>query len=106
AAAHTRCEHREIPFRASEVHLESLLQLSPDVEPTSLLKFAQRAPLERALARECAATAVFTGLGGDSSFCSDSSAHALIEYLRLHGLGPQTIRIAAQVARLTERSLW
>lgn len=106
AAAHAQCEHREIAFSPSEVRLERLLDLQPDVEPTSLLKFAQRAPLERALAREREATAVFTGLGGDSGFCSDSSAHALVEYLRLHGPGKHALQIARHVAHLTQRAVW
>lgn len=105
AAARAHCQHREVAFEPGELRLERLLDLAPDVEPTSLLRYAQRAPLERALANRCEATAVFTGLGGDSGFCSDSSAYALIEYLRLHGPGKRTLEIAQHVARLTQRTL-
>lgn len=73
------------------------LLLSPDVAPT--LEYLFRKDLERSLCRRSQSTAVLTGDGGDSGFCSDSIALALLEFLRLHGPTPQALRLASQIAR-------
>lgn len=106
AIGHSGFEHLEQPIVPEHIPLQSSLQMPPSVEPPTVLEFLQRTTVEDQLARVRGSTAVFTGDGGDSGFCSDSISYALSEYLRLHGPGPFAFRLAAQIALLAELSTW
>jgi asparagine synthase (glutamine-hydrolysing) len=86
--------------------MAELVRPRPATEPLSLLAYLLRSTVERRLAAERKATAVFTGDGGDSGFCSDSFPYAVTDYLRRHGPQPAALRLAAEVALRTERSTW
>lgn len=106
AAQHSGFEHLEQAIGPEDLRLEASLQMPPSVEPAPVLEFLQRTALEAQLARPRGSTAVFTGDGGDSGFCSDSIRYALSEYFRLHGVRPLALRLAPRIALLAELSTW
>lgn len=106
AAEHSGFEHFECPVDPAEVQLADLVRPRPATEPLPLLGYLIRSTIEERLAAERNATAVFTGDGGDSGFCSDSLTYAVTDYLRRHGPRAIALRLAADVALRTERSTW
>ncbi|MGH8237061.1 MAG: asparagine synthase-related protein, partial [Steroidobacteraceae bacterium] len=104
AAEHAGFEHLECPIAPAEVAFSELVRTRPATEPLSLLAYLLRSTVEHRLAAERNASAVFTGDGGDSGFCSDSSSYAVTDYLRRHGPRLAALRLAAEVALRTERS--
>jgi asparagine synthase (glutamine-hydrolysing) len=106
AAEHTGFEHLECPIVPADVALADLVRTRPATQPLPLLGYLIRSTIEERLAAERNATAVFTGDGGDSGFCSDSRTYAVTDYLRRYGPRPTAIRLASQVALHTERSTW
>ena len=106
AADHFGLPHLEQACDGARVRLSDLGNVQPSVEPVFLMSALERGRLERAIATKVQASAVFTGLGGDSVFGGDSIGLTALEFLRHHGLRPEFIRIAARVARYSDRSLW
>jgi asparagine synthase (glutamine-hydrolysing) len=106
AAQHAGFEHIECAVTPEDLDLHALLQMPPAVEPASPLEFLQRTSTEKQLNADRGVTAIFTGDGGDSGFCSDSIAYALSEHIHRHGPSLQMFRLAAQIALLTEQSTW
>lgn len=106
AAEHTGFEHLECPIEPADVQLPDLVRARPAADPLPLLGYLIRSTIEERLAVERNATAVFTGDGGDSGFCSDSLTYAVTDYLRRHGPRPTALRLASEVALRTERSSW
>jgi asparagine synthase (glutamine-hydrolysing) len=104
AAEHTGFEHLECPIVPAEISFADLVRPRPATEPLPLLAYLMRSTVEHRLAAERKATAVFTGDGGDSGFCSDSFAYAVTDYLRRHGPRLAALRLASDVALRTERS--
>lgn len=104
AAEHTGFEHLEYPIVPAEISFADLVRPRPAPEPLPLLAYLMRSTVEHRLAAERKATAVFTGDGGDSGFCSDSFAYAVTDYLRRHGPRLDALRLASDVALRTERS--
>ncbi len=106
AAEHAGFEHLECPIVPADVRLIDLVRTRPATEPLPLLGYLIRSTVEERLSAERKATAVFTGDGGDSGFCSDSRAYAVTDYLRRYGPRPTALRLASEVALHTERSTW
>jgi asparagine synthase (glutamine-hydrolysing) len=106
AASRHQLPHEEHTAVADQIPLPKVLSLPPLVEPTASMGYLLRNTLEQQVAREHRATAVFCGDGGDSGFCGDTFAYAVSEYLHRHGLRPHALRLAADVAALTEESTW
>jgi asparagine synthase (glutamine-hydrolysing) len=106
AANSANCKHVEIAVTPADIDLKSILRMSGSVEPAPVLGYTLRYSVERPLADDLRATAVFCGDGGDSGFCSDSLAYVVPEYLRRVGLRAEAIRLAGQVALCTDRSTW
>lgn len=104
AASFAGFEHVECALGARDIRLATMHRMRPAAVPASVLEYVQRSIIDAPLAAERAATAIFTGDGGGSGFCANSSAHAVTEYLHRHGLRPEAFRIAAQVALCTHRS--
>jgi asparagine synthase (glutamine-hydrolysing) len=104
AAEHTGFEHLEYPIVPAEISFADLVRPRPATEPLPLLAYLMRGTVEHRLAAERKATAVFTGDGGDSGFCSDSFTYAVTDYLRRHGPRLAALRLASDVALRTERS--
>jgi asparagine synthase (glutamine-hydrolysing) len=80
--------------------------LAASMEPGSYFLHWQKSPVERDLAARFGATAVLTGDGGDSAFCSTSYVFAVDHCLRRYGLGLRTLRTAARVAMRRDRTVW
>jgi asparagine synthase (glutamine-hydrolysing) len=104
AAEHSGFEHLECPVLPAEINFAELVRVRPATEPQSLLSYMMRSTLDHRLATERKVTAVFTGDGGDSGFCSDSFPYAVTDYLRRHGPRFAALRLASEVALRTERS--
>jgi len=104
AAEHSGFEHLECPVVPEEVDFAALLRARPAPEPFSLLSYLMRSTIDHRLALNRKVTAVFSGDGGDSGFCSDSFPYAVTDYLRRHGLRLAALRLASEVALRTERS--
>jgi asparagine synthase (glutamine-hydrolysing) len=98
--------HIEVPSEPGAVIYEDLPTLAPSMEPATYLSHALRGPFERKLASEHRATAVFTGEGGDSTFCSTSFVFAVNHSFRRYGLKYRTLRTAAMVATRRDRTVW
>src|ERR1700722_11040914 len=88
------------------IALRDMPRLSPTVEPAAYFTHWQRGPLDRQMASQYGATAVFTGEGGDSTLCATSYTFAADHCFRRHGLKAQTWRTALQVASRRDRTLW
>jgi asparagine synthase (glutamine-hydrolysing) len=106
AAEHLGFEHIECPILPADVPLADLVRTRPATEPLPLLGYLIRRTVDERLASERKATAVFTGDGGDSGFCSDSLPYAVTDYLRRHGPRLTAFRLASEVALRTEQSTW
>lgn len=106
AAQSAGCEHIEYSISPAQTDLTMALRMEPSPEPSPVLSFLQRTTVDQMLATNCGATAIFNGEGGDSGFCSDSIAYAVPEYLQNHGLRLGALRLASQVALLTDISSW
>jgi asparagine synthase (glutamine-hydrolysing) len=104
AAEHSGFELLECPVLPEEVDLPALVRTRPATEPLSLLSYLMRSTLDHRLALERKVTALFTGDGGDSGFCSDSFPYAVTDYLRRHGPRLAALRLVSDVALRTERS--
>ncbi|HKQ14631.1 MAG TPA: asparagine synthase-related protein [Steroidobacteraceae bacterium] len=104
AAEHSGFEHLEYPVDPAEVDFPALVRPRPATEPVSLISYMMRGTIDHRLATERKVTAVFTGDGGDSGFCSDSFPYAVTDYLRRHGPRLAALRLASEVALRTERS--
>jgi len=104
AAEHLSFEHLECPILPADVPLADLVRARPASEPLSLLGYLVRRIVDERLATEREASAIFTGDGGDSGFCSDSLPYAVTDYLRRHGPRLAALRLAADVALRTEQS--
>jgi asparagine synthase (glutamine-hydrolysing) len=106
AASRLGCRHVEVACDAARLVLDEMPDLVPSVEPVSSLTHWQRGPVERRLAADCEATAVFTGEGGDSTFCATCFVLAVDCYLRRYGLGRRTWRMATLAAVRRDRTVW
>lgn len=106
AAGRHGLKHEEHPVTPDDIPLPAILDAPVLVEPMAIMGYLHRSTLEHRIAREHHATAVFSGDGGDSSFCGDTFAYAASEYLQRHGVGMQAFRLAAKIAAITEESSW
>ena len=106
--ASRRGAHRHIEWchDPRDIAFRDMPRLSPTVEPASYFTHWQRGPLDRQMASQYGATAVFTGEGGDSTLCATSYTFAADHCFRRHGLKAQTWRTALQVASRRDRTLW
>jgi asparagine synthase (glutamine-hydrolysing) len=106
AAEHAKCEHVEHEIRPQDVDLAAMRKLAPSAEPFSALMHLTVGGREQQWAAERAATAVFTGDGGDCAFGSFCIGEALTSYLYRYGPRPAAFRLASQSALLLGRSTW
>lgn len=104
AASHAGHEHVECALSARDIGLAAMHRMRPAAAPASVLEYVLRSLIDAPLAAQHDATAIFTGDGGTSGLCNNSSVHAVTEYLHRHGLRPEAFRIAAQGALRTNRS--
>jgi asparagine synthase (glutamine-hydrolysing) len=98
--------HVELCHDPRALVFKNLPALSPTVEPACYFTHWQRGPKDRELSEEFGATAILSGDGGDSSFCSTSFVYAVDHSLRRHGVGLRTLRTAVKVASRRDRTVW
>jgi asparagine synthase (glutamine-hydrolysing) len=98
--------HIEFGFRPGEIDLSTMPVLAPSVDPESSFEHWHRGPRERQLAAEYAASAVFSGDGGDAVFCNTSYMMSVDHCIRRYGLGSKTFRMAALVAARRDQTVW
>jgi asparagine synthase (glutamine-hydrolysing) len=98
--------HVEVAREPKSLRYQELPALAASMEPASYFPHYLRGPLNRSLAKEYGATAVFTGEGGDACLCSTSYVFAVNHALRRYGVGRRTLRTAAMVARRRDRTIW
>ena len=96
AAQHSGWKLIENAVIPEGIPLPACLRMPVSVEPISVLNFLQRSSFEQMLAEGNSATAVFTGDGGDSGFCSDSIGFTVSEFLVRHGLRPAAFAVASR----------
>jgi asparagine synthase (glutamine-hydrolysing) len=104
AAQHAGYEHLEHPVAPEDIRFDMMFSMPHSTEPAAIMGYLQRSDVERRLTTTRRATAVFTGDGGDSGFCSGSIRYAVPEYLRRYGLHRRIVSLASQVALTTGRS--
>jgi len=105
AVQHNGGKQIECPLNPTEIRLNAALHGIPSVEPETLMAY-QGTALDKKLSCDENASAVFTGEGGDSGFCSTSIKHAASDYFSRHGLRPRILKLASAVAQYTEKSTW
>lgn len=108
AAEHAGFELIECPVLPEEVDLATVLNMPPSVQPLPILGYLQRSSADNkhGLLRNNE-SAIFTGDGGDSGFCSDSVRYALAEYFHLHRrFNAYSMKLASSIALLRDRSTW
>jgi hypothetical protein len=95
AAEHTGCELRELKIETCTAGLHArLARLRPAVRPLSTIYEALTAEACAALAEETAATAVTSGVAGDSLFFQPAAEFAVADHIRRRGLRATALRTA------------
>jgi asparagine synthase (glutamine-hydrolysing) len=98
--------HVELNSGTADVPFKEMPALERSVDPPCCLTHWQRNPMERRLAAERGATAIFTGENGDAAFCSTSYVLAVDHSMRRFGFGRRTWATALMVAARRDRTLW
>ena len=106
AAGHAGSEHVEVESTAASVRVGAILDMAPTAEPFSTLMCLVTAGHEQDLATRSAATATFSGDGGDCVFGSFCIGEAAAAYLRRHGPRPAVLRLAADSASILRQTTW
>jgi asparagine synthase (glutamine-hydrolysing) len=106
AVARGAHRHIELCRDPKAVVYKDVPPLAPSTVPASYFTHSQRGPVDRAMAAQFGATAIFTGEGGDSTFCATTYSYAADHCFRRRGLNIQTLRIALLVAARRDRTVW
>jgi len=106
ALGDSACEHIELESTAAGIRLGSILEMAPTVEPFSTLMCLVTAAQEQTLTASRAATATFTGDGGDCAFGSFCIGEAPTAYLRRRGPRLAVVRLAAESASILGQTTW
>ena len=105
AAQRSGCEHIEYA-RTANIDFAALSSMRPTATPPLSSSFLETDPTERELANRYHATAICSGDGGDSLFGSTSARFSVLEYARRRGLRPELLRLASDVALLSNQTVW
>jgi asparagine synthase (glutamine-hydrolysing) len=106
AAQHAGCAHVEVEAASTSIHLDAVLQMAPTAEPINTFMHLATAAHEQDLVARCAASAIFTGDGGDCVFGSFCIGEAVVAYLRRNGLRPAVLGLASQSALALRQTTW
>lgn len=106
AVGNSGCEHVEVESTAAAIRLGAIAEMAPAVEPFSTLMCLVTAAQEQSLVARQAASATFTGDGGDCAFGSFCIGEAAAAYLRRHGPRPAVVRLAAESASILGQTTW
>ena len=106
AVANSACEHVEVESTAAAIRLGAIAEMAPAVEPFSTLMCLVTAAQEQSLLARQAASATFTGDGGDCAFGSFCIGEAAAAYLRRRGPRLAVVRLAAESASILGQTTW
>jgi asparagine synthase (glutamine-hydrolysing) len=106
AIGNSDCEHVEVESTAASIRLGTILEMAPTAEPFSTLMCLVTAAEEQTLIARHAASATFTGDGGDCAFGSFCIGEAAVAYLRRRGPRPAVVRLAAESASVLGQTTW
>lgn len=107
ASEHVSCELREFNVDARAADLESLMRrLRPAVRPISTIYEALTHEVCATLAEETAATAVTSGVAGDSLFFQPAAQFAVADHVRRLGLRATAMRVAWNAALVSGECFW
>lgn len=106
AIGNSDCEHVEVESTAASIRLSTILEMAPTAEPFSTLMCLVTAAEEQTLIARHAASATFTGDGGDCAFGSFCIGEAAVAYLRRRGPRPAVVRLAAESASVLGQTTW
>jgi asparagine synthase (glutamine-hydrolysing) len=104
-AEHLNVKPREYA-RHPHVDWSALLRAPPATHPEYDLGSLEFSVAEQEFVRECGATAIFTGDGGDSLFGATAAQFAAREFLRRRGLRWEIRKVAEDVALLRDLTVW
>jgi len=105
-AEHLNVKPREYP-RHAQVDWSTLLRAPPAPHPEYDLGSLELSVVEQDFVRERAATAVFTGDGGDSLFGATAAQFAAREFLRRRGLRWPILKVVAEdLALMRDLTVW
>jgi asparagine synthase (glutamine-hydrolysing) len=104
AARDVDCDHFELP-EAGAVRLDAMTRCMPSIIPRGCVSQVVHGAVIRRLASERSATALFSGDGGDAIFGS-AIKFVVDEYLYRCGLRPAAVRLAVEVARYADQTVW
>src|SRR5579872_4811275 len=105
-AARAGVELIEQQLDASAVRLERMSSVRGSARPWYYMYDLEHGDFEAELARERAASALFSGSGGDGVFFQSQAELAVTDYLFDHGPGPALLRVAADLAGIARKSIW
>ena len=106
AIGDSACEHIEVESTPAAIRLSAISEMAPAAEPFSTLMYLVTAAQEQSLIARQAATATFSGDGGDCAFGSFCIGEAAAAYLRRHGPSPAVVRLAAESASILGQTTW
>jgi asparagine synthase (glutamine-hydrolysing) len=107
AAAHAQVELIEIPMNPRSADLRKMLVTPRIARPHMQIMGVEGEEIVTRLCGQLSADCLMAGHGGDVLFLQRASAkHVLTDYLRLNGLGPDTLRIGYEAATLQSHSVW
>jgi asparagine synthase (glutamine-hydrolysing) len=104
-AEHLNVKPREYA-RHPKVDWSALLRAPPAPHPESDFGSLEFSVAEHEFVRECGATAIFTGDGGDGLFGRTTAHYAAREFLRRRGLRWQIRKVAEDVALMRDLTVW
>jgi len=105
SAQHAMFELMEIP-RPEDLRLEDALRASRTAVMYSFFMRLSHAQMMEVPIRSKAATAIFSGNGGDELFYRAPVLPAAVDFVRSRGLHPALLGVALSIARLQRVSLW
>jgi asparagine synthase (glutamine-hydrolysing) len=105
AAQRFGCEHIEYA-RTPDIDFRALASMKACASPPLTSSLLETDRLEWELADRYHAAAICSGDGGDSLFGSSSARFSVLEYALHHGLRPELLRLASDVALLGNQTVW
>jgi asparagine synthase (glutamine-hydrolysing) len=100
------CRLIEAEELGSEISFEDFFRLSKTARPGAGQYYVRHSRLEGRIATEKGALAIFQGAGGDQVFFQNPLFLALVDCLQKYGFGWTTLRVAQDLARVQQLSLW
>lgn len=105
-AARAGTELVEHPLDIHEARLQDIFRLRHSARPWFYFYELEHGRFEFELAAERHCQGLFSGSGGDGVFFQTHADLAVTDYLFDHGAGSRLVRVAADAARISRKSVW